>query len=134
MLNSNWDTQPCESVTIPTGSSLRGGSLSHLLAASAVLLVAWSFVTPIFEAPDETHHCDYERYLHDHKRLPPISSAVVESTHPPLYYLLIAPFAWDEGGPPPRMCCAVDIQERGDVLAAFSGVGQLPGVVNLLPG
>ena len=79
------------------------GPLSRLLFLSAVLLVTWSFVVPIFEAPDETYHWDYARYVHDHWRLPPFSPAMVEATHPPLYYLLIAPLAVDGGLPQRRV-------------------------------
>jgi 4-amino-4-deoxy-L-arabinose transferase-like glycosyltransferase len=88
-----------DSATRWTGS-YPDGFLLRLLAASAVLLVAWSFVVPIFEAPDEIHHWAYARYLHDNQRLPPLSSALVDSTHPPLYYLLVAPFARDVAVPP----------------------------------
>ena len=48
---------------------LRGG-VPALLVVVATLFAAWSFVVPVFEAPDEPGHWQYARYLHDHWRLP----------------------------------------------------------------
>lgn len=67
--------------------------LRILLTFSALLLAAWSLIVPIFEAPDESAHWDYARYIHYNWRLPPYSPAFVEGNQPPLYYLLIAPVA-----------------------------------------
>lgn len=86
----------------PKGCNVHG-PLLRLLVLSAILLVMWSFVVPIFEAPDESHHWIYARYVHDHRRLPPFSPEMVEATHPPLYYLLIAPLAVECAIPPMRV-------------------------------
>jgi 4-amino-4-deoxy-L-arabinose transferase-like glycosyltransferase len=64
-----------------------------LLAISTVLLVMWSFIVPLFEAPDEPYHWAYARYIHDHGCLPFYDRNLIEAVHPPLYYVLIAPFA-----------------------------------------
>jgi 4-amino-4-deoxy-L-arabinose transferase-like glycosyltransferase len=50
---------------------------------------------PIFESPDESSHWRVSRYIHDHWRLPTFAEAYAERFHPPLYYILIAPFAAD---------------------------------------
>lgn len=71
-----------------------------LLAASFVLLCAWSVVTPVFESPDEVHHWQYARYLRDERRLPMYSPGFVEANSPPLYYALIAPVAAPGAVPP----------------------------------
>jgi hypothetical protein len=73
--------------------------------ASAVLLVAWSFVIPIFEGPDEPAHWDYVRYLRVNKKLPVYGPFSVEANSPPLYYLAVAPFA-NYSDIPPRVVWA----------------------------
>lgn len=72
--------------------SSKSVGLGVLLAATIALLVAWSLVVPIFEAPDEPAHWTYARYLHDYHRLPD-TSVLAQANYPPLYYLLIAPLA-----------------------------------------
>src|SRR5437870_1987682 len=69
------------------------GSLGWLLASSALLLSLWSFAVPVFEAPDEPVHWQYAQYLHEQKKLPFYEARFVEANQPPLYYLLVAPFA-----------------------------------------
>lgn len=69
-------------------------SLGVLLVTSMVLLIAWSFAIPIFEAPDENLHWQFARYLHEEARLPVFRPGFPEANSPPLYYALIAPFAW----------------------------------------
>ncbi len=69
------------------------GQVWSLLIISAILLVMWSVVVPIFEAPDEPLHWSVARYIHDHGRLPFYSPALVEANQAPLYYLLIAPIS-----------------------------------------
>src|SRR5712692_3036177 len=69
------------------------GSLGWLLASSALLLVLWSFAVPVFEAPDEPDHWQYAQYLHEQKKLPFYNPGFIEGNQPPLYYLLVAPFA-----------------------------------------
>jgi 4-amino-4-deoxy-L-arabinose transferase-like glycosyltransferase len=69
-------------------------SLGVLLATSMVLLIAWSFAIPIFEAPDENLHWQFARYLHEEARLPVFRPGFPEANSPPIYYALIAPFAW----------------------------------------
>jgi 4-amino-4-deoxy-L-arabinose transferase-like glycosyltransferase len=66
-----------------------------LLMISTVLLTMWSFVVPIFEAPDEPYHWAYARYIHDHGRLPFYDRKQIEAIQPPVYYWLIAPIAVD---------------------------------------
>ena len=64
-----------------------------LLAVAFALLVAWSLVVPVFEAPDEPDHWQYARHLHDTLRLPIYSPSFLEGNSPPLYYGLVAPLA-----------------------------------------
>lgn len=56
-------------------------------------MVAWSFAVPIFECPDEPDHWKYAQYLRENHSPPPFSAAFIEGSHPPLYYLFIAPLA-----------------------------------------
>lgn len=72
-----------------------------LLAVSALLLVIWSFAVPIFETPDEMHHWQVARYIHEYWELPMYTPRIVEGNSPPLYYLLLAPVASDSQIPPP---------------------------------
>jgi len=71
-----------------------------LLIASAILMGAWSFVVPIFDAPDEPSHWQYARYLRHNKKLPEYTAMFQEANSPPLYYLLVAPFAKHSEVPP----------------------------------
>ena len=86
-----------------------------LLTASAALLTLWSLAVPIFEAPDEGAHWLIARYLHEMHRLPFYDSRLVEANQPPLYYVLIAPFAADSEVPPP----AVHIDAQGRVIPFY---------------
>jgi 4-amino-4-deoxy-L-arabinose transferase-like glycosyltransferase len=83
-----------------------------LLAGSAALLTLWSLAVPIFEAPDEPLHWQVARYLHEMHRLPFYDSRLVEANQPPLYYVLIAPFATDSEAP----SSAVYIDAQGRVI------------------
>ena len=74
-------------------------ALASLLIVAGLLLVAWSLVVPIFEAPDEPAHWQYARYLHDAHRLPVLGPAFVEAHTPPLPYLLLAPVAVESATP-----------------------------------
>jgi 4-amino-4-deoxy-L-arabinose transferase-like glycosyltransferase len=74
-----------------------------LILAAFLLLVAWSFAVPVFESPDEMHHWQYARYLHDAHRLPLYGPAFVEANSPPLYYALVAPVATESASPPPAL-------------------------------
>ncbi|HEX5504433.1 MAG TPA: glycosyltransferase family 39 protein [Thermomicrobiales bacterium] len=85
------ESMPVSSVALYVPRSTLG-VLSGLLLAAAVLLVAWSLVVPIFEAPDEPAHWEYARYLHDEHRLPAFGQ-LVEANYPPLFFLLVAPVA-----------------------------------------
>ena len=76
------------------------GPLGWLLASATLLLVLWSFAVPIFEAPDEPAHWQYAQYLHEQKKLPFYDAQFLEAIQPPLYYLLIAPFAASSALPP----------------------------------
>lgn len=74
--------------------------LLGLLLISAVLLVSWSLAVPVFEAPDEPAHWHYVLYLHQNGRLPIYQPGLFEEANsPPLYYLLVAPFAQDSDLP-----------------------------------
>src|SRR5690349_927248 len=64
-----------------------------LLATSLLLLVAWSFAVPMFEAPDEAQHWEVARYINQNHSLPFYDEKMVEANQAPLYYLLMAPFA-----------------------------------------
>jgi 4-amino-4-deoxy-L-arabinose transferase-like glycosyltransferase len=72
-----------------------------LIAASAVLMVSWAFVVPIFESPDEIAHWQYAQYVRQNHALPPYNERFEEGISPPLYYILIAPLASPDPGPPP---------------------------------
>ncbi len=65
-----------------------------LLAILGLLGLAYSLVTPLFEAPDEVWHYAYVRYLVDQHTLPPLddpyTGAYQEVAQPPLYYLFAA--------------------------------------------
>lgn len=65
-----------------------------------MLLIAWVFVVPIFESPDEPHHWLYTAYVHSHLQLPPYDSSYVEGNQGPLYYVLMSPFASPSATPP----------------------------------
>jgi hypothetical protein len=71
------------------------------MLAAAALLAAWSFVVPVFEAPDEFLHWQYARHLHDHLSLPIYGPLFAEANSPPFYYALVAPIATRIPGPPP---------------------------------
>jgi 4-amino-4-deoxy-L-arabinose transferase-like glycosyltransferase len=71
------------------------------LGLAAALLVTWSLVIPMFEAPDEFLHWQYARHLHDTWRLPIFGPAFAEGNSPPLYYAVIAPVATRTATPPP---------------------------------
>jgi 4-amino-4-deoxy-L-arabinose transferase-like glycosyltransferase len=77
---------------LPASLRLTRGAIL-LLLASAILLTVWSFVVPVFEAPDEQAHWQYARYLRVNKRLPFYDKQSQEANSPPLYYVVIAPFA-----------------------------------------
>jgi len=89
-----------------------------VLLASAVLLVAWSFVVPIFEGPDEPAHWDYVRYLRVNKKLPVYGPFSVEANSPPLYYLAVAPFA-NYSDIPPRVVWADATGTAAPILPRF---------------
>lgn len=69
--------------------------LAALLLVALILLSAWSFAVPIFEAPDEPDHWQYAVYLRQHRRLPIYGPEYIEANSPPLYYVLMSPFAVD---------------------------------------
>ena len=66
-----------------------------------MLLLTWSFAVPVFESPDEVHHWQYARYIHDLRKLPLYGPDFVEANSPPLYYALVAPVATESAHPPP---------------------------------
>ncbi len=71
-----------------------------LAIISAVMMLAWSFAVPVFEAPDEGAHWKVARFLHDRWRWPYYDSSMVEANQSPLYHILIAPFAAASPVPP----------------------------------
>ncbi|MPY90055.1 MAG: DUF2142 domain-containing protein [Luteitalea sp.] len=71
-----------------------------LLVVASAVLVAWAFIVPIFEAPDEFLHWQYARHLHDHWRLPIYGPTFAEANSPPLYYAAVAPAATQTTTPP----------------------------------
>ena len=71
-----------------------------LVVASAGLMMLWSFVIPVFESPDEQAHWQYARYVRANKKLPLYDKTFVEANSPPLYYLVLAPFATYSEIPP----------------------------------
>jgi 4-amino-4-deoxy-L-arabinose transferase-like glycosyltransferase len=75
-------------------------SVVVLLVISALLLVSWSFIIPIFEGPDEEPHWHYARYLYQYRQLPLYTPDFVEANSPPLYYAIIAPIAVPTKEPP----------------------------------
>ncbi len=74
----------------------RDRMLHLIVLVFVVLAFAWSYVTPIFEAPDESAHLQYLLFVADHGRLPDLWSEVeqvgIEGFHPPLYYAMLGTF------------------------------------------
>src|SRR4051794_38178223 len=61
-----------------------------------VVRVAYAFVTPPFQAPDEYSHYSYVKFLHTFGQLPVQANPAfgpeqLEFHQPPLYYALVAP-------------------------------------------
>ena len=55
--------------------------------------VAYAWVTPALEKPDEQDHYGYLRYLREHHKIPPLAPDqkwLFESKQPPLYYITTA--------------------------------------------
>jgi hypothetical protein len=75
-------------------------ALAIIIAAYLVLATGYSFVTPVFEAPDEVWHYAVVREIALHRQLPvstadPAEPWAQEGLQSPLYYLLGAPLiAW----------------------------------------
>lgn len=88
------------SVQRTTVLAVRHSAVMLLILSAAILLTAWSFVIPIFEGPDEYHHWQFARYLHEYRSLPVYNQNYAEGNSPPLYYMLIAPVATDTEIPP----------------------------------
>jgi 4-amino-4-deoxy-L-arabinose transferase-like glycosyltransferase len=64
-----------------------------ILAAYAVLALAYNLATPVGESPDEPTHIEYVLYLRNERKLPvlPIEEeGLAQAKHPPLYYLAAA--------------------------------------------
>lgn len=72
--------------------------------AGLLLFVLWSFAIPIFESPDEPAHWLNARYIHDYLRLPPYDPTYYEGNQAPLYYIVMAPFAFADPGAPLGRC------------------------------
>jgi 4-amino-4-deoxy-L-arabinose transferase-like glycosyltransferase len=64
-------------------------ALYLILAVFTVLALLYSAIVPIFEAPDETAHVSFVRFLRANKRLPQQGQSG-EAHQPPLYYILAA--------------------------------------------
>lgn len=78
-----------------------------LIGLYALLAFGFSLATPAFENPDEVPHYNYMRYLRTEGQLPSLYAVSREDMfyfnayyHPPFYYLLGAPLAWDDQGTP----------------------------------
>lgn len=71
----------------------RDRSLYLILLIYLILSVAWNFVTPIFEAPDEPDHLQYVLFVAETGQRPDlrldINRAGIEAPQPPLYYFLM---------------------------------------------
>jgi len=67
-----------------------------ILTLFLILATAYSFVVPVFNAPDEPFHFEYIHFLARNGRLPDQTSEdhaiSTEGFNPPMYYLLNAPF------------------------------------------
>ena len=87
-----------------------------LVCTSFVFLLVWSVAVPITESPDEIHHWQYARYMHDHMRLPVYGPDFVEANSPPLYYALIAAVATHTRIPP----SLVWFDSNGALVAPFA--------------
>lgn len=81
---------------------LPSAAMFFLLLAAMQLLVSWSLMVPVFEAPDEPQHWQVANYFHLHRRLAPYNPSYVEGNQPPLYYVLVSPFATTSAQPPVR--------------------------------
>jgi Dolichyl-phosphate-mannose-protein mannosyltransferase len=68
-----------------------------------LLMTAWAFAVPIFEAPDEPHHWNHLVFIRENHRLPPFDATYQTGYHPPLYYLLLAPLGVRTVLPPPAI-------------------------------
>ena len=90
-----------------SGETRRGHAVV-LTALATSVMVAWSFVIPIFESPDEPHHWAYATYLREHAKLPTLEASFQTAYHPPAYYLLIAAVAAPTPVPPPAAWGDVD--------------------------
>jgi 4-amino-4-deoxy-L-arabinose transferase-like glycosyltransferase len=70
--------------TLSAPSAKRGPlvprALGHLLASTFVLALAWAFVTPAFQAPDENTHFAYVQSLADGPGLPGTANRPIFST------------------------------------------------------
>ena len=68
-------------------------ALAGILILYLSLGVAYSVVTPVFEAPDESHHFFVVKHIVDHRALPVQRAATrglwaQEGSQPPIYYLI----------------------------------------------
>ena len=74
-----------------------------ILAIFVGLGLAWNFVTPVFETPDEPDHLQYILFVEAEGRRPDLRTDVaragIESPQPPLYYLLAGYLLRLSGGP-----------------------------------
>ncbi len=88
-------------------SNCRCWPLIVLLALYLVLSLAFSFVNPPFEAPDEWHHYRFVRDLIETRQLPvqSLGAPKSEAHQPPLYYALGALLTlWvDDSDAPPKL-------------------------------
>jgi len=71
----------------------RDAWLHLIILVYMMLSLAWNFVTPIFEAPDEPDHLQYVLFVAATGRRPDlrfdIQQAGIEAPQPPLYYFLM---------------------------------------------
>jgi hypothetical protein len=73
------------------------GLIATMIAVGLACRLAFVFLTPIFQAPDEEEHLNYIRKLAKEKAFPVMAGMVGDAAkdweygQPPLYYLLLAP-------------------------------------------
>jgi 4-amino-4-deoxy-L-arabinose transferase-like glycosyltransferase len=105
----NWaiktSTADSPSLRVAVSIAIQDRALLLVLAVYVVLAMAWNFVTPIFEAPDEPDHLQYVLFVADEGRLPDLQVDVlragIESPQPPFYYFLMGILVRISGVPRP---------------------------------
>ncbi|MFQ5613972.1 MAG: hypothetical protein ACE5H9_17760, partial [Anaerolineae bacterium] len=107
--------------------------LLFIVLLRLALLLAYTGLIPLGEAPDEPAHLDYARFIAQHGRLPADlaerDAAGYRSVWPPLYHLLVSlPLAVVGDAPPTQLKAVGDTPRRliptdGQTIAAFIHTG-----------